>query len=397
VKIMSTLILKSDEKKIQEAPEPKEVLIPLIGFDKDKNKLKVREGAQIVTGEELFGDNYSTVTGTVKGVQAISITDTDLTAVRIQVSDADEFDPVLTEEPNYLEKESSEILEKLNRANLGFCTQLDDIQTVIISAVDREPLATVSQQILRENKDFIGEAAQLLKHITSAKKVVLAVPENLQNMASNIPKDQVEIYSIKPVYPNGLPELIVRDISQKIDIGKSIFLRIEKLIASLSALKEGKPQVHKVVNIIGKGVDKTVKVRIGTLVKDLLEEIQLENNDKVIIGGPMMGYACYDTEIPITDDVDMVYVQAAGEFITSENNQCMNCGHCVNVCPVNLNVNLISRYAEFSIFDKCEELGAQLCIDCGLCAYYCPSGRSLVQFLGLAKKEIEKLEKEEEE
>ncbi|NQT96869.1 MAG: 4Fe-4S binding protein, partial [Candidatus Marinimicrobia bacterium] len=72
------------------------------------------------------------------------------------------------------------------------------------------------------------------------------------------------------------------------------------------------------------------------------------------------------------------------------NLQCINCGKCVKVCPVNLEVNLISRYAEFALFEQCADLDVNACIECGLCAYYCPSGRALVQFIRLAKDEINK-------
>lgn len=396
IKRMNSLLLKSNEKKIADAPEPKEVLLPLKGFVKEKDKLRVKEGSWVITGEELSRGVYSTVTGTVKSIETVSAADADLTTLKIEVSETDEFDPVITKEADYLKQNAAELLKKLNRANLGLCEELEDIKTVIVSAVDTEPLGASSQQLLREHQDTISEGLKLIKHVTAAERVILALPAPLRNLGANLSTDEADVFLVNPTFPNGLPEILARDISKKYDTGKTAFLKVEKLAASVLALQEGKPFSHKVLTVAGKGKTKNVRVRIGTPIKEVLQDIQPADNGKVIIGGPMMGYAYFDTEAPITDDVDMVYVQEKNEIIGNENNQCMNCGKCVKACPANLSVNLISRFAEFSIFEKCEELGIQYCIECGLCAYYCPSGRSLVQFIQLAKKEIEKIETEGE-
>jgi electron transport complex protein RnfC len=392
---MNSLLLKTNETKITEVPEPKEVLLPLKGFDQKTGKLKVKEGVRIITGEELAPGIYSTVTGTVKSIETLSVTDIDLTTLRIEVSETDEVDPAIKGETDYLKKDAAKLIKKLNRANLSLQDEFKDIKTVLVSAVDMEPLAVSYQQFLRENPDTVVEGLKLIKHLTSAEKVILAIPEPLQSVVADISSDTADIFPVEPVYPNGLPEILARNISQKYDTGKTAFLKIETLVASVLALQEGKPFIHKVLTVAGKGKTKNVRVRIGTPIKEVLQDIQPEDNGKVTIGGPMMGYPCYNTEVPITGDIDMIYVQDAAEIIKNENNQCMNCGKCVKVCPANLSVNLISRYSEFSLFEQCRDLGIQYCIECGLCAYYCPSGRSLVQFIQLAKNELEKIEAEE--
>ena len=133
------------------------------------------------------------------------------------------------------------------------------------------------------------------------------------------------------------------------------------------------------------------------ITKTILNNGEIKDNDKIIIGGLMRGYTCYNTDTPINGDMDLLVVQDASEVVFNQNLPCMSCGKCVNVCPVDLDVNLITRYSEFSIFEQCLELGVDKCIECGLCAYVCPSGRSLVQLIRLAKKEIQNIEGEEEE
>lgn len=395
MKKVNKLLLNGNETKIMDAPEPQEILLPLKDFDMEKEKLKIKEGTRIITGEQIIPGFYSTVTGTLKNIESLLIKDKTFTALRIEVSEEDEFDPNITQEADFMEKDPEEILKKLNRANLGFCKQFDKINIVIVSAVDTEPLVTVNQQILRENKEIVSEGLKLIKHLTQAKKIILAVPEYLYNLGTEVAGDLADVFFVKPYYPNGLPEILTQNIGSKYDIGNSLFLKIEKLIASVFAIKEGKPFISKVISISGNNGVENYRVRIGTLLKELLKDIDIKDNEKVIVGGPLKGFACYDTEFPIGEDIDCVYVQKADEVVHKKNRQCINCGKCVRVCPVNLDVNLISRFAEFSIFEKCEELEVTACFECGLCAYYCPSDRSLVQFLHFAKKEIEKIKEAE--
>ncbi len=400
---MNKLALNCNEMKISDAPEPKEVLLLLKGFDKKKDKQRFKEGKRVTTGEPITRGVFSTVTGTVKGVEPVFTGAGELTAVRIQVSEEEEFDSALQlkkkKELTLLERDPVELLEKLNRANLGFCQDLGKVQAVIVSAVDADLLTAVNQQVLRENKDLVKEGLKLVQHLTEARQVVLAVPDPLWEVASGIAGDSIDVFKVKPFYPNSLPEILVRDMAHIYNFDSHVFLKVEKLVAAVKALQDDQPFIHKVVTVIDEDGAENFRVRIGTPLKDILKlkDCHLKAGDKVIIGGPFRGYTSFNTDIPITEDMDSIYIQSLDETVHYHNNQCMNCGKCVKECPVNLDVNMICRYSEFSLFEQCREMGVDVCIECGLCAYYCPSGRSLVQFIRLAKNEIEKIEKEGEE
>jgi electron transport complex protein RnfC len=397
----NSLVLNHSELKITEAPEPKEVLLPLWGIDRQRDRLKVKEGNEVVTGEPILPGVFSTVTGSIKGIEPLLLVNGarktgngNLMAVRIEVVEREEWDDSVKEDPHFLTRDPLELLERLNRANLGFCDDFAGIEgqkTVIVSAVDPDPFQWVSQQLLREEKDTILEGLHLMRHLTSARRVILAVPESLADLAADeaLAEKWLVIHKVNSRYPNGLPEMIARAAAPLYQPDTPLFLTVEKVAASVKALKEGKSFVHKVVSVIDKEGAANFKTRIGTPLKNLLDlkACYIKDDDKVIIGGPMRGYTCFNTDLPVTDGIDSIFVQHAEEVAYYWNNQCMNCGKCVSVCPVNLDVNLICRYSEFSLFETCHEMGIMTCIECGLCAYHCPSGRSLVQLIRLAKNE----------
>jgi len=397
MKKMNGLMLTGRQIEIKDAPEPKEVILPLWGLENKKSLAKINVGANVITGEEIIPGIYSTVTGTIKGIESIYVSDREIDAVRIELSEKDEFDSAIKEEPDFLDQDPLDVLKKLNRANLGFCEELGKIDSIIIGAVDPDPFSAINQQVFLNNKEHIIDGIKMIKFLTSAQKVFLAIPKHLANLGADIPGDLAEVVVVEPVYPQGLPEVLMRVISRNQKLGNSIYIKAEKLVASILALAEGKPFVHKLVTVVDKKSQENLRVRIGTPIKELLKNSEIKDNDKVIVGGPLRGYTCFDTEIPIGDDIDLLVVQDASEVIFNQNLPCMSCGKCVRACPVDLDVNLITRYSEFSIFEKCLELEVEKCIECGMCAYHCPSGRSLVQMIRLAKKEIQNIEGEEDQ
>jgi electron transport complex protein RnfC len=50
--------------------------------------------------------------------------------------------------------------------------------------------------------------------------------------------------------------------------------------------------------------------------------------------------------------------------------------------------NLITRYVEFRQFDQCSDQSIDVCMECGLCAYYCPARRPMLQLIRLGKHQI---------
>ena len=140
-----------------------------------------------------------------------------------------------------------------------------------------------------------------------------------------------------------------------------------------------------------------MRVRIGTPVSHILREgnVKIGEHDKLILGGTMRGVSAFHAEFPVTADTDAVMVQDKDAVVTLGNGVCVNCGKCVSVCPNRLQAHLLSRYSEFSLFDKCKDFDIDDCIECGMCAYVCMSRRALVHYIAFAKKELKKKEREE--
>ena len=246
----------------------------------------------------------------------------------------------------------------------------------------------------------MGEAIELLSRATEASQCVLAVPENLADLTGKIPSGSHKVALVPPVYPNGYKEVLARNYGEGILLqgkdggiaGNTLVVSVEEAVSMLSCLRSGRPMVEKTVTFTnGTGGPKNYKIRIGTPISALLETtgVTPPSKGKVIINGVMGGYTCFSDEQPIGSDTMSVSIQSPSDVALFQDTACTNCGKCNTVCPVDLEVNLLGRFSEYNVFDKCRTFGAENCIECGLCAYVCPARRPLVHLITHAKQVIE--------
>ncbi|MBR2417308.1 MAG: SLBB domain-containing protein, partial [Clostridia bacterium] len=133
---------------------------------------------------------------------------------------------------------------------------------------------------------------------------------------------------------------------------------------------------------------KNLRVPIGTNIQDIIDFCGGFKSEprKIISGGPMMGIAICDTNAPICKQNNAILAFDDRKDLIKTERECIRCGRCVDVCPMSLMPTLIERYARIKDADKLQSIGIGVCMECGSCAYACPSGRPLVQYMRLAKQ-----------
>ncbi|MFH1729720.1 MAG: 4Fe-4S dicluster domain-containing protein [Pseudomonadota bacterium] len=387
MKIQKNLNLNFKDLKITELPECDEVnlLLGTCSYDEACTKFKALQSLE--TGEELFPGFISTVTGEIKSVEKMTGITGELSVLKVHVNSEDKVHSSFKEHENISSKTRDELLSIINKSGFNFSTE-SNINTIFIYAIDLEPLCSVNSQIFTESQDKLTEALTFIKKLYQANEIVLIVPKVLEDKTKQKVLTNAKVIGLDGLYLKADPAMIISSFSDAASRSSHAFITFEKVLAAYNSVIKGQPYIYKVISLITKNEKKNLKVRIGTPISKLLENTELKDNDKVILGGPMKGHTCYDLNYPVNSDIDMIYVQDAKDVYKYESNQCINCGKCVNACPVNLHVNLIGRFAEFSNFETCDELGVNDCIECAYCSYKCPAKRSLLQLMQHAKRQI---------
>jgi len=111
---------------------------------------------------------------------------------------------------------------------------------------------------------------------------------------------------------------------------------------------------------------------------------------KVIVGGPMMGFAQPDTDVPILKNTSGILFLSKETAQDHEEQQCIKCARCVDVCPVRLVPTDIMRNVKNGRWDRLEKLYVTDCMECGACVYTCPARIPLVQYIKEGKSAVAK-------
>ncbi len=141
--------------------------------------------------------------------------------------------------------------------------------------------------------------------------------------------------------------------------------------------------------VLGLGDDAVVAV-IGTPAGALLDEagLKADAGDRVVLGGPMRGRALYSLEQGVGPGDYGLSVISKTMFPPVADAPCLNCGECVFVCPARLMPGMLSRLAEFGLYERTLEYHIDACMDCGLCGYVCTGRRPVLQYIRLARREL---------
>jgi len=214
-------------------------------------------------------------------------------------------------------------------------------------------------------------------------------------------KLDIDVFPLKTKYPQGDEKQLLKSITGRevpsgglpLDVG-AVVSNVGTIFAIYEAVAYNKPLIERIVTITGSIVKNpgNFKVRIGTKIGELLEDCDgfLKPPSKVIAGGPMMGFAVYDLDTPVTKGMSGIIALSKRDTSPSAETSCIQCGRCVRVCPWSLYPTLLFKLIEHGRYEEAQNNGLFDCKECGCCSYICPARIPLVQGMKLGKLLLKK-------
>ena len=210
----------------------------------------------------------------------------------------------------------------------------------------------------------------------------------------------IHIVPLKPRYPQGsekqmIDAIIGRQVASgalPVSVG-TIVQNIGTAFAVYEAVVKNKPLIERMVTVTGNHLPHPCNlwVRIGTPIRHLIEYAGMpEDTGKIVGGGPMMGRALLDTNIPVTKGTSGVLLISASKSQRKPVRNCIRCSKCVNICCMGLEPNRFINAAEFKEWDLMKQHHVMDCIECGSCSYICPAHRPILDYIKLGKSELRK-------
>jgi electron transport complex protein RnfC len=277
-------------------------------------------------------------------------------------------------------------------------------EVLIINGVECEPYLTADQAIMLERADEILVGISILMKAAGVTKALIGIennkPDAIRHMSGLASAYRgIEVVPLKVKYPQGgEKQLIDALIGKQIKSGAlpisagAIVQNIGTALAVYEAVQKNKPLFERVLTVTGKKLQNpsNLLVRIGTPIKEVINAAGgvPEGTGKIIGGGPMMGKALINSDVPVTKGSSGILLLDEKEAARKPMRDCIRCAKCVQACPMGLNPAFLMKYTKFGMWDKAEEDFIQDCIECGSCSFSCPANRPLLDYIRSGKGKV---------
>ncbi len=280
----------------------------------------------------------------------------------------------------------------------------DAIDYVIVNGAECEPYLTSDyRMMLEESEKLVAGLKIMLQLFEKAQGVILiednkpAAIEKLSALVKGEPR--ITVKAAKTKYPQGAERQIIhvatgRRINSSMlpaDAG-CVVDNVDTVISIYMAVAESTPLIRRIITVTGDAVadPRNFSVRTGTAYSELIAAAGgfTVTPEKVISGGPMMGMALFDLELPVTKTSSALLAFAKDVAATMPTSPCIRCGRCVSVCPSRLVPQRLMEQAEHFDNEGFLGLDGMECYECGTCTYVCPAGRYLTQAFKQTRRSI---------
>ena len=419
-------------KQTERMPEPKTVSIPLSQHIGAPAQPVVAVGDTVQVGQ-IIGDVtaglgcpvHASISGTVKQI----VTRYNAMGAQIQnIVIENDFQHTLHESmvpyPKSPEEitceELIEVVRKAGISGLGGATfptyaklqsAVGKADRIIINCAECEPYITANHRLLVERGETVISGMELVMRALNLPEGIIAIEDNkpdaIAYMESRLEKRRqlgrpanIRVCVMKTKYPQGDERQIIYALFRKevpagklpADVG-CLILNAETASAISRAFWRGIPLVSRIVTVTGDCVrePKNVRAPLGASARDVIEFCGglTGTPKKMVSGGPMMGFAQWDPDMPITKSTSALLLFSADhDKANTIHTSCIHCGKCVAHCPMHLMPNYLAQYAKAGDTAKAEKMNVMSCVECGTCSYNCPAGVEIVQYIRVAKNAI---------
>ena len=407
----------TNKKAIEPMAPPKQVVLPVSMHIGAPAKPVVKKGDQVFLGQlvaeaggNVSANIHATVSGTVVDVAPRPHPNgSKVLSVVIENDFQDTPDPSL--HPLDMDAMTQEeIINAIREAGIvghGGATFPADVKirsglgkadTLILNGAECEPYITSDHRVMLEFADDIVFGLRAMMKAVSAPEGVILIEDNKPDAIALMeekvaPYDNIRVCAAKTQYPEGAEKMLIKKVmGRQVPSGKlpadvgCVVSNTSTAKAISDAIQKGLPLVERVVSVTGEFIRNPGNyiVKLGTNVQEIIDHCGGITGDDVVLkmGGPMMGAPIKDTNVPIIKGSNGIIAIAADH---TEEKECIKCGRCMDVCPMELAPLDIYKYAQLGDAETLLKLNVMDCFSCKCCEYICSSKIPLVSKINAAK------------
>ena len=410
----------ANSKALVRPPIPSELVVSMsqhLGAPAKPIKEKgdhVEKGEKIALASSFISaDVHSPVSGTIKDIRKVTMANS-VTCDAFVIEPDPQQPEAFTKKVDYQDYSKEKLLEEIKDkgiVGLGGATfplhvkitipAGRKVDALVINGVECEPYLTADHRLMLERTKEVLEGIMICNRILNPARTIIGIEENKKDAALALEKEielrslPIEVCLLRMKYPQGdEKQLINAPIGREIPSGKlpldvgAVVVNVGTTYAVYEALAYGKPLYERIVTVTGDCIAQPCNViaPIGAKVKDLIAFAGgfSKEPDKLVSGGPMMGFAFYDEETPIAKGTSGILA------ITDEKDYrksaCLNCGKCVAACPIGLVPTKLYSLITHARYEEAMANHLMDCKECGCCSFSCPAHLDLVHAMKFGKR-----------
>ena len=410
----------TEHKALVRFPAPEHVTIPLSMHLGAPANAIVQVGDYVKMGQKIgeaagfiSAPVHSSVSGKVIAIQDLPhATRGTCTAIVIENDFKDTLDESIQPNKSLEELTPAEIIEIVKNAGIvgmggaGFPTYVKlnpgkPIDAVLVNACECEPMLTADHRVLLEFADDIIFGLQAEMKTVSAPKGIIVIEENKPDAIALLKEKTagiqgIEILEVSTQYPQGGEKMLIkRAMGRSVPSGKlpadvgACVSNVSTVKAIADAIKTGMPLIERVTTVTGKYIPNPQNfiVRVGTSAAELVEACGGVSCEDALVkaGGPMMGFPQTTLYTPIMKGSNGIIAIEKDE---TEPQECIKCGRCVDVCPMELKPLHYFKLVGKEDWQGCKDMAIMDCMECRCCEYICSSKIPLVTLIKMGKNAV---------
>jgi electron transport complex protein RnfC len=422
----------TEGKPAEPVPIPTQVVIPINQHLGAPNKAIVEVGEAVKRGQKIAdaagpgpmsAPVHASITGVVKKIEIRAQTNNaegPCIIIEGDGSEASWHDTAFMEPLDPFKCTKEEALARIREAGIvgmggaGFPTHVKlnvpphlSIDTIIADGAECEPYLTTDEAAIEGKTDVIIRGLAIIMKITGVSKAIIGIEDNKAHLVPVIEEKvraagypgSITAGLCRTRYPQGGEKLLITALTgREVPSGglpgeaHCIVQNVGSLIAIAEAF-DGRPLIERGLTVSGGacGHPRNIVAPIGTVLSSLPPDFLAVDYDhlaKILAGGPMMGFAIPNDNVPVQKNTSGIVYMTAEETTADPEGYCIRCGRCVRNCSMRLFPVLMSNALDADDVDEAARIGLLDCIECGACTFMCPARIKLVQRFRIGKAKL---------
>lgn len=414
----------SKKKPITEYKPKGDLVFPVSQHIGAPAKPIVNIGDKVLVGQLIAEANgfvsaniHSSVSGTVKAIEP-RLVSSGAMVNSIVIENDEAYKTIETKSVKPLEECSKEEIRDLVKqagvvgmGGAGFPTHVkltpksdEAIEYVIVNGAECEPYLTSDYRRMLETPELVIEGLKVVLALFKRAKGIIAIEDNKRDVIIKMKKltqtePRIEVKAVYTKYPQGSERHLIHAVTKRYinsnmlpaDAG-CIVDNVDTIVAIRRAVLENKPLISRIITLTGDAVKdpRNYEILVGSNMKNFIEDIDgfKKQPEKIIAGGPMMGIAMFDLDVPAVKGLSALLCIHEDEVSKQVTSACINCGRCVKVCPSGILPTKLAALSERGDTENFVKLDGMECCECGCCSYVCPAKINLAQSIKSMRKDV---------